>query len=122
MIRRPPRSTRTDTLFPYTTLFRSQSRCRHPAPVDGRGFGAGPSVAGVSLHRYFRTRCRFPAVVGRAPGSQPALMGAARNLLRDTCAGSLFLVLLACSPAPRVWHQELLVFGSSMQQIGRAHV
>src|SRR3546814_3201955 len=26
MIRRPPRSTRTDTLFPYTTLFRSQER------------------------------------------------------------------------------------------------
>src|SRR3546814_6277825 len=25
MIRRPPRSTRTDTLFPYTTLFRSRS-------------------------------------------------------------------------------------------------
>src|SRR3546814_1376656 len=34
MIRRPPRSTRTDTLFPYTTLFRSSRRCifsnRHP--------------------------------------------------------------------------------------------
>src|SRR3546814_3672397 len=29
MIRRPPRSTRTDTLFPYTTLFRS---CDDPAP------------------------------------------------------------------------------------------
>src|SRR3546814_12295068 len=28
MIRRPPRSTRTDTLFPYTTLFRS--------PIEGR--------------------------------------------------------------------------------------
>src|SRR3546814_13505918 len=27
MIRRPPRSTRTDTLFPYTTLFRSQCTC-----------------------------------------------------------------------------------------------
>src|SRR3546814_5164230 len=26
MIRRPPRSTRTDTLFPYTTLFRSECR------------------------------------------------------------------------------------------------
>src|SRR3546814_4070920 len=26
MIRRPPRTTRTDTLFPYTTLFRSQQR------------------------------------------------------------------------------------------------
>src|SRR3546814_4107903 len=34
MIRRPPRSTRTDTLFPYTTLFRSQEadgerQCEH---------------------------------------------------------------------------------------------
>src|SRR3546814_2063184 len=28
MIRRPPRSTRTDTLFPYTTLFRSDPRLR----------------------------------------------------------------------------------------------
>src|SRR3546814_3195951 len=28
MIRRPPRSTRTDTLFPYTTLFRSRSTSR----------------------------------------------------------------------------------------------
>src|SRR3546814_1495529 len=28
MIRRPPRSTRTDTLFPYTTLFRSRPRWR----------------------------------------------------------------------------------------------
>src|SRR3546814_5858623 len=35
MIRRPPRSTRTDTLFPYTTLFRS--------PVDG-GHEPAPDV------------------------------------------------------------------------------
>src|SRR3546814_8188035 len=33
MIRRPPRSTRTDTLFPYTTLFRSG---RHPRGGLGR--------------------------------------------------------------------------------------
>src|SRR3546814_3931466 len=33
MIRRPPRSTRTDTLFPYTTLFRSQ---RRDPPADQR--------------------------------------------------------------------------------------
>src|SRR3546814_1401662 len=31
MIRRPPRFTRTDTLFPYTTLFRSPSADIHPA-------------------------------------------------------------------------------------------
>src|SRR3546814_1761393 len=43
MIRRPPRSTRTDTLFPYTTLFRSQrhreqcaGRSPHPAPETQR--------------------------------------------------------------------------------------
>src|SRR3546814_4122836 len=29
MIRRPPRSTRTDTLFPYTTLFRSPGTAQH---------------------------------------------------------------------------------------------
>src|SRR3546814_1123498 len=40
MIRRPPRSTRTDTLFPYTTLFRSHvwsGRRGTPAPCRRRG-------------------------------------------------------------------------------------
>src|SRR3546814_11039004 len=32
MIRRPPRSTRTDTLFPYTTLFRSPPVSAQPSP------------------------------------------------------------------------------------------
>src|SRR3546814_11064510 len=37
MIRRPPRSTRTDTLFPYTTLFRSdRRRAIAPRPGDER--------------------------------------------------------------------------------------
>src|SRR3546814_13158060 len=34
MIRRPPRSTRTDTLFPYTTLFRSERRRQYPPQSD----------------------------------------------------------------------------------------
>src|SRR3546814_3902681 len=33
MIRRPPRSTRTDTLFPYTTLFRSERDAAAAAPL-----------------------------------------------------------------------------------------
>src|SRR3546814_12857663 len=37
MIRRPPRSTRTDTLFPYTTLFRSP----HGMTFADTGFGLG---------------------------------------------------------------------------------
>src|SRR3546814_18271725 len=38
MIRQPPRSTRTDTLFPYTTLFRSGlvDKALGPAPLGGR--------------------------------------------------------------------------------------
>lgn len=38
-----------------------------------------------------------------------------RPLLREMLAGSLFLLLLGCSPEPRVWHQEFLVFGSTTQ-------
>src|SRR3546814_13708527 len=42
MIRRPPRSTRTDTLFPYTTLFRSAGIARDRILVDpGYGFAKG---------------------------------------------------------------------------------
>src|SRR3546814_1660467 len=35
MIRRPPRSTRTDTLFPYTTLFRSPVASGAPSDAEG---------------------------------------------------------------------------------------
>src|SRR3546814_8364242 len=38
MLRRPPRSTRTDTLFPYTTLFRSDYLCREQE-ADGSWYG-----------------------------------------------------------------------------------
>src|SRR3546814_12464961 len=43
MIRRPPRSTRTDTLFPYTTLFRSHGRRLSPANFARFGPGANRS-------------------------------------------------------------------------------
>src|SRR3546814_7965154 len=46
MIRRPPRSTRTDTLFPYTTLFRSAFPApqRLAAQVDGYEAGSAGGV------------------------------------------------------------------------------
>src|SRR3546814_13497133 len=54
MVRRPPRSTRTDTLFPYTTLFRSDLAAfrggrlpyRHPPRHD-----IGPDGDGAADHR-----------------------------------------------------------------------
>src|SRR3546814_7466062 len=39
MIRRPPRSTRTDTLFPYTTLFRSHALARFETLEAAVGLG-----------------------------------------------------------------------------------
>src|SRR3546814_16747353 len=48
MIRRPPRSTRTDTLFPYTTLFRS--RQTYPAKPSPPSCESRKSVRDVSEH------------------------------------------------------------------------
>src|SRR3546814_10928794 len=49
MIRRPPRSTRTDTLFPYTTLFRSPDEPSHPCGRPDRRWPAA-ATAGVRQH------------------------------------------------------------------------
>src|SRR3546814_1385674 len=51
MIRRPPRSTRTDTLFPYTTLFRS-AECRRPP--HGRPGTAPDALPDPALHGHPR--------------------------------------------------------------------
>src|SRR3546814_4165693 len=51
MIRRPPRSTRTDTLFPYTTLFRSPAPspgAHHRGRIDRRASGRQPRRPGGS--------------------------------------------------------------------------
>src|SRR3546814_18139590 len=58
MIRRPPRSTRTDTLFPYTPLFRSHGEAlRAGAEADAGGvefqaerLGEGSVAVGQQLH------------------------------------------------------------------------
>src|SRR3546814_4686351 len=62
MIRRPPRFTRTDTLFPYTTLFRSvchhpRFRHAHPAPS-----AASAKDDGDGGRRCDRTRSRYQHV------------------------------------------------------------
>src|SRR5881397_191985 len=64
MIRRPPRSTRLNTLFPYTTLFRSDRRPLDAAAAarPGRLADGRDRVAGAAVH---------PAAAPGAPG--PAL-------------------------------------------------
>src|SRR3546814_13027835 len=56
MIRRPPRSTRTDTLFPYTTLFRSKGRIDQIISVArardaGIGIEAGEDRVAIVVRR-----------------------------------------------------------------------
>src|SRR3546814_2739593 len=48
MIRRPPRSTRTDTLFPYTTLFRSRAARGRGTPRRG---GRRPAAGDTALRK-----------------------------------------------------------------------
>src|SRR3546814_10918343 len=66
MIRRPPRSTRTDTLFPYTTLFRSWPRTGR----NSAAFRAEPA-----LHRRLDRQRQFMPAFIRAE-SRPRAAGA----------------------------------------------
>src|SRR3546814_20576625 len=61
MIRRPPRSTRTDTLFPYTTLFRSSSPWHHASAGQFR------SAVAASIHPYGRTLLQTAARLAYVP-------------------------------------------------------
>src|SRR3546814_20016275 len=69
MIRRPPRSTRTYTLFPYTTLFRS-----HPAPPAIRGRAAVPRLAVGTLSRPSRQGDAHGAGHSRRPRQRPGFL------------------------------------------------
>src|SRR3546814_3177257 len=57
MIRLPPRSTRTDTLFPYTTLFRS-FRCRRAVDRYWRGRSRSPRASHPAWGEQARSSCR----------------------------------------------------------------
>src|SRR3546814_9264237 len=61
MIRRPPRSTRTDTLFPYTTLFRSGvARGTENCAAAGTKHGAAPGID-FSLSRELISSFGYPS-------------------------------------------------------------
>src|SRR3546814_2307141 len=72
MIRRPPRSTRTDTLFPYTTLFRSRDPVtRHRAAARERTLSARHRLAGQFAHRCRPRRSDCRRAMGFGGRAQP---------------------------------------------------
>src|SRR3546814_18461832 len=77
MIRRPPRSTRTDTLFPYTTLFRS----RHRADLMLSPLVERPGWRVVAMHARAATSLIDRNAVGK--GAARAATGAALMLAHE---------------------------------------
>src|SRR3546814_9732791 len=88
MIRRPPRSTRTDTLFPYTTLFRSQHLLQTVRVSRRKQFDKSPTAdAGAYLANWW--------LLGKPrPELRPAIADLSRYIATvDTAAHRLFQFL-----------------------------
>src|SRR3546814_14316064 len=94
MIRRPPRSTRTDTLFPYTTLFRS-----------GRNF----FTARANLPRSVRERALDKYLANPPDGAAPvAIVGALAKLNRgELLSPSSTRLLLSTMEGPHTGPQRI---------------
>src|SRR3546814_16933382 len=107
MIRRPPRSTRTDTLFAYTTLVRSREdkQGRAGGRIENSGGDTARAVAGI-----YALLAKVPAVSGSGAQQTPGLDNDAVRLLDQAeqvaaKAGGEFVAV-----------QNILL------EIGRAHV
>src|SRR3546814_10186773 len=118
MILRPPRSTRTDTLFPYTTLFRSAD---------------GPRLVRDLLERkrdpHTVARRRAPVIVKHERHAASPSPSASRSALRSS-ATLIIAVIGSASARPttpnkvlaRICAESVSAGGRSTVQIGRAHV
>src|SRR3546814_8226741 len=127
MIRRPPRSTRTDTLFPYTTLFRplvqtgDEFLLHLRVPAVHRGFLDWTQLLGRHLPLASAGIC-----TGRRQRRQPEKVGSwspgpslHQRIERLQMALDLFELLETAGPEL----QAVAVHGAAMSiQIGRAHV
>src|SRR3546814_17649830 len=118
MIRRPPRSTLPDTLFPYATLFRSIQRRGRLVVVDGH-LAVGIDDAAAALAGDPLPRVAGEAFVGAAlPYEALQVAVAGRLLRRDDGAGGLGPV------PPGLRHRFAVLFQTTppvVTQAGLAH-
>src|SRR3546814_5280139 len=121
MIRRPPRSTRTDTLFPYPTLFRSGLIC-HAQRVQrlihfvSRGAMDIEGLGEKSIQEFFELGwLESPADIFRLHHKRQQLIG------REGWQQKSVENLLAAIEARREPDAARFLFGLGIQ-IGRAHV
>src|SRR3546814_13019948 len=93
MIRRPPRSTRTDTLFPYTTLFRSTlfARGRRKPPAAARRIaGSLRWAAEPFVKRLLSSRAAIGSSMDRAASPSPLRAGKPQPVRLRRRAGARF--------------------------------
>src|SRR3546814_7427364 len=92
MIRRPPRSTRTDTLFPYTTLFRSRETLAADEPADGvkRACALHPGLIRLAVGSYDRRNERFSdeRVAIGIPAAQATMNARTKHAATGRSAGA----------------------------------
>src|SRR3546814_4978058 len=132
MIRRPPRSTRTDTLFPYTTLFRfmrvapQAHGCLHEMPAsasflgiqDPRGRPADQRAAADAAHAQFRdAKSEFVGILRLWDAYRIAHEDMTQSQLRKWCDRN-FLGFLRM----REWRELHRQLKLQCEEIGRAHV
>src|SRR3546814_2147408 len=120
MIRLPPRSTRTDTLLPYTTLFRSLSQ--YGSRVEGLTLGDGTrlSARAVVLATGTFLGGRMFRGEERMEGGRIGEAGA-RRLAQQLRAANLPMTRLKTGTPPRL-DGRTIDWARLEEQIGRAHV
>src|SRR3546814_4060032 len=130
MIRLPPRSTRTDTLVPYTTLFRSEQRRDpeqhqghddpHSRGHDGRSHRAR-AAGGAGVDMIIPPGPLKVLVAVKPVDFRKGMVGLAslvqQELQRDPFSGIMFV--FRCKRADRI---KLLLWDGTGMEIGRAHV
>src|SRR3546814_7974022 len=112
MIRRPPRSTRTDTLFPYTTLFRSEAFASASDGVIVVSLGAEGGTIDAEFALSSGQRVDIDAA-----NSEVTMRG--RNNADRGIAGRLSFEARA---RVRAEGGRIEADGSMLREIGRAHV
>src|SRR3546814_11988846 len=115
MIRRPPRSTRTDTLFPYTTLFRSIGRVLGVGVIDDKVFaGVGNDLKLVAARTAYRA-----GVGGNGTKLQAQALEYAHICIVHAVVAGLGSGFIAVEGVGLL-HRELTATHQAGTQIGRA--
>src|SRR3546814_4912632 len=126
MIRRPPRSTRTDTLFPYTTLFRSYHLTDKLSVTGGLRYGKYDTT--VDVHAGFNS-LYFAYVLGGFSGELAQTPIAASTTHYPSAAKASWKASLSYKPSSSLTTYATVstgyrtpVYNARAGEIGRAHV